>query len=166
MYNFCPFCGSKLQEISPVSYKCSGCSKEIYLNAKPTATIIPIYKNEMMVSVRAIEPEKGKYDFIGGFLDYGEDPLDGAVRETKEETGLDIKKSDLHFLGIWIDTYKFQEQTLYTFNVIYTVKFTEKITPKGRDDVAELFWRPIEIDRNFAFKWMRDGVEELKKRGF
>lgn len=70
------------------------------------------------MSIRGIEPKKGKYDFIGGFLENGEDPLDGAVREFKEETGVEINKKDLEFLGIYVDDYGFSFMT----SVIKTLK--------------------------------------------
>lgn len=33
----------------------------------------------------------GKWEFPGGKVDFNEDPLEAVVRETKEETGFDIK---------------------------------------------------------------------------
>ena len=32
----------------------------------------------------------GKWDFPGGDLDFGEDAMEGIIREIKEETGLDV----------------------------------------------------------------------------
>ena len=33
----------------------------------------------------------GKWDFPGGDLDFGEDAMEGIIREIKEETGLDVE---------------------------------------------------------------------------
>ncbi len=33
----------------------------------------------------------GYWDIPGGSLEDGEDPITGAIRETKEESGLDVK---------------------------------------------------------------------------
>jgi ADP-ribose pyrophosphatase YjhB (NUDIX family) len=46
-----------------------------------------------------VEPRAGFWTFPGGFLEIGETPLEGAVRETKEEVGLDIDVEAL--LGVY-----------------------------------------------------------------
>ena len=37
----------------------------------------------------------GKLDLAGGWLDEGEEPLEGLIREIKEEVGIDMKPADL-----------------------------------------------------------------------
>lgn len=160
MYSFCPNCGSGNLQISQ-GFCCKKCKKTFYQTSKPTVTIIPLYKNEMLVTIRGIKPHKGRLDFVGGFLENGEDPLDGGMREFKEETGVSVKKKDLKYLGIWIDDYEFEGINYKTFNVIYTCKFFKKVLPKGRDDVAELFWMPVKIHKNFAFSWMKKAVNAI-----
>jgi 8-oxo-dGTP diphosphatase len=47
---------------------------------------------ERLVLVRrAIEPGYGKWVFPGGYVDRGEEVLTAAVREAREEAGLDIR---------------------------------------------------------------------------
>lgn len=41
----------------------------------------------------------GNFKFPGGGVDPGESPEMAAIRELREESGLAIKASDLHFLG-------------------------------------------------------------------
>jgi 8-oxo-dGTP diphosphatase len=41
----------------------------------------------------------GKWQFPGGKLSENENPIDGAVRETKEETNLDITEKRLRYAG-------------------------------------------------------------------
>ena len=117
----------------------------------------------MLISIRAIEPAKGKIDFIGGFLNNGEDPLVGAVRECKEETGLDIDSEELIYLGTWIDEYETEGTNYFTLNLIYTLNLDEKIILQGRDDVESLVWLDIKKHKNFAFKWMDSGIDALLK---
>jgi len=40
---------------------------------------------------RAVEPAKGQWGLPGGFIELGETPSEGAIRELKEETNLDGK---------------------------------------------------------------------------
>ena len=42
------------------------------------------------MTVRAGEPEKGRIDVPGGFLEPGEHPVDALTREVREELGVEI----------------------------------------------------------------------------
>ena len=39
----------------------------------------------------AIEPEKGRLDLPGGFVEVGEHPRDGLAREAREELGVELE---------------------------------------------------------------------------
>ena len=43
------------------------------------------------MTVRGIEPEKGKLDLPGGFVEVGEHPRDALAREAKEELGVEVE---------------------------------------------------------------------------
>jgi len=43
---------------------------------------------------------KPGWHFPGGVVDESESPLQAAIREVKEEVGLDISASELHFIGV------------------------------------------------------------------
>ncbi|MDQ5851357.1 MAG: NUDIX hydrolase, partial [Chloroflexota bacterium] len=40
---------------------------------------------------RSIDPGRGLWCFPGGFVDFGEDPVAAAMRECREETGLNVR---------------------------------------------------------------------------
>ena len=46
-------------------------------------------RSEILLERRADSPDTG-WGFPGGFLEYGESPMQAVVREFKEETGLDV----------------------------------------------------------------------------
>lgn len=58
-------------------------------NPVPTVDIIITYK-EGVILIKRKNPPDG-WALPGGFVDYGETLEDAAVREAKEETGLDVK---------------------------------------------------------------------------
>ncbi len=63
--------------------------KNAYVSQK---VVILDKKNEILALRRSkTHPYKPfSWDLPGGDLDFGEDPIQGIIRETKEETGLDI----------------------------------------------------------------------------
>lgn len=70
--------------------KCSTCGQEIpaYRNPVPTVDII-ITRGDCIVLIERRNPPLG-WALPGGFVDYGESFEEAAVREAKEETGLDV----------------------------------------------------------------------------
>jgi len=69
-------------------FYCKFCKKIHYENPKPTATLICINENKLLLVKRGVEPAKGKWGLPGGFIELGETPNEGAIRELKEETNL------------------------------------------------------------------------------
>jgi len=88
---YCSTCNTKnnFSEIEgELRYHCPNCETIHYQNPKPTATLICIKKNEILLVKRAFQPAKGEWSLPGGFIELGETPEDAAKRELKEETNL------------------------------------------------------------------------------
>lgn len=96
-YRFCPVCGAALEArvlraSEPKRLVCTSgtCGNVFYLDPKiAVGTIIEMDGGVVLVK-RAIEPGYGKWVFPGGYVDRGEELTLAAVREAKEEAGLDI----------------------------------------------------------------------------
>ena len=58
-------------------------------------------KKGILLIKRKTEPFKGRYALPGGMVEYGETVEKAAVREVKEETGLDVELEGL--LGVYSD---------------------------------------------------------------
>ena len=70
--------------------------------------------NEALFCIRAKEPYKGMYNFVGGKVEEGETNEDAAYRELFEETG--ISKSDIeldHFMDLNYFKYENNLQVYY-----------------------------------------------------
>jgi mutator protein MutT len=92
---FCPLCGNGLEPrpIPPTGKPemvCAGCGFVFYLDQKVVAGTIPAQDGRILLTRRAIQPSRGKWTFPGGYVDWGETVDAAAVRETREETGLDV----------------------------------------------------------------------------
>nr|WP_231551459.1 NUDIX hydrolase [Methanobacterium sp. SMA-27] len=54
-----------------------------------------IHKESVTLIKRKNPPYKGSWALPGGFVEYGETVESAAIRETKEETGLDVTLGDI-----------------------------------------------------------------------
>ncbi|MDR1726377.1 MAG: NUDIX hydrolase [Acidobacteriota bacterium] len=95
---FCPLCGAPLadrliEEEQQVRKVCSGCGFIFYLNPKVVAGAVPRQGRDGRIWLlrRNISPGMGLWTFPGGYVDLGESVPDAAVRETFEETRLQVR---------------------------------------------------------------------------
>lgn len=132
----CPICGSKLFEINGKrSRHCSDCGFTYYVNASAsTAAIITNSKGEILLTTRAFEPEKGKLDLPGGFVDMNETAEEALIRELKEELNIDIKNPT--YLFSLPNEYHFSGITVHTLDMFFKVEVNDNIQIKTDDDVA------------------------------
>ena len=110
-WRFCPSCGGplvprRLKPGEPERPVCDRCGRVIYLDPKvAVGTVITNATGEIALVRRSIEPGYGKWVFPGGYVDRGEKPQSAAVREAREEAGLEIRLEGL------IDIYAYEGAT-------------------------------------------------------
>jgi 8-oxo-dGTP diphosphatase len=96
-YRFCPSCGGALEKRSlkasePDRLVCTTCGFVFYLDPKvAVGTIIADADSRLVLVRRASEPGYGLWVFPGGFVDRGEELGTAAIREAREESGLDVR---------------------------------------------------------------------------
>lgn len=96
-FRFCPPCGGPLEsrllkDGDPPRLVCGACGFIFYLDPKlAVGTVISDDRNRVVLVRRAIEPGYGKWVFPGGYVDRGEEVQLAAVREAREEVGLDVR---------------------------------------------------------------------------
>lgn len=132
-WKLCPRCGNQLTH-GPNVVECSACGFFLYAHSAVTASALPEDEHgRVLLARRGIEPDRGLWDLIGGFLGEGEHPLEGLRREVHEETGLEFEPGRL--LGVWMGEYDGRA----TFNPIWIGRVgAGELRPA--DDVAELRW--------------------------
>lgn len=70
---------------------CERCSYIFYQDPKVVAATIFTIDDALVLLRRAVEPALGRWVFPGGYVDRGESVADAAIRETKEESNLDVR---------------------------------------------------------------------------
>lgn len=98
---YCSRCGSPLSlgEV-PGEHRerlvCAACGFIAYVNPRLVVTTLPLTDSgELVLLRRAIEPAYGTWAQPGGFLEADETAIQGAVRETLEETGLIVAPTSI-----------------------------------------------------------------------
>ena len=101
----CSRCGSALS-YGPVEgedrerHFCVACGYVTYVNPRLVVTTLPVTDSgELVLIRRAIEPGYGTWAQPGGFLESDETVIQGAIRETIEETCLLVEPT--HIVGIY-----------------------------------------------------------------
>jgi ADP-ribose pyrophosphatase YjhB (NUDIX family) len=99
--NFCSRCGQPLS-FGPLETEtrdrlvCATCGFIAYVNPRVVVSTIPVTaEGDLVLIRRAIEPGYGAWAQPGGFLEIDETAHEGAVRETLEETGLEVETTDI-----------------------------------------------------------------------
>lgn len=84
-------CSRVLKVSEPERLVCRRCHFILYMDPKVAAGTIATIGGEIVLLRRGIEPCLGKWVFPGGFVDRGETVEQAAIRETKEESNLDVE---------------------------------------------------------------------------
>ena len=101
-----------------------------YRNPTPTVDII-IHKDGKILLIKRKNPPFG-WALPGGFVDEGETVEQAAIREAKEETGLDVQLETL--LYVYSDPRRDMRQ--HTLSIVFTA--SSKGTPVAADDATDL----------------------------
>lgn len=117
---------------------------------------------KVLLIERGIEPYKGKWAFPGGFLNMDETAAEGALRELKEETGLE--NAYIEQFNTYSEPDRDPRERVITIAHYALVRIQEV---KGGDDAAKAQWFPIDEVPQLAFdhdKILRDAMRKLRER--
>lgn len=149
-YRYCPKCGGGLDKKivksnEPRRLVCQVCAFIFYQDPKVVAGTVFTLSGGIVLLKRGVEPALGKWVFPGGYVDRGESVQDAAVRETKEESQLDVK------LGPLLNVYSYPRSpnviVVYTAEVIGgTLTAADESTDAAAFAPKEVPWHELAFD--------------------
>ena len=104
---------------------------------------------KVLLIQRGNEPFKGWWAFPGGFMDMDETLEECAIRELREETGIEVTEDDIMAFGTFsaVD----RDPRGRTISKAYLVTVDEPIEVKGQDDAVKAEWFNINELPELAF---------------
>lgn len=135
-------------------------------NAPPANSVVPsanvIVVNDEGAILLIRRTDNGNLALPGGGMDLGESITQAAVREVKEETGLDVEITGL--VGIYTNPghlieYTSDGEVRQEFSIVFTAKPTGG-TLTISDEASEVVWSdPAEVVRMRMHPTMRQRIE-------
>lgn len=164
-YRYCPVCGGELEERllkagEPVRLVCTQCGHVLYLDPKvAVGTIISTPDERLVLVRRAIDPGYGLWVFPGGYVDRGEEITAAAIREAREEAGLDVRLESL------LDIYSYPGRPLII--IVYEAIMIGGTLCTDDECLEARFFSPDAIPWDeLAFPSTRDALRAyLRRRG-
>ena len=128
----------------------------------PSANVVVVNDDGEILLIR--RSDNDNWALPGGGMDPGESLPDTAVRETAEETGIDVEVTGL--VGIYTDPhhvilYTSNNEARQEFSVVFTARPIGG-TPTTSDESSEVRWvPPAEIDSLTMDRSMRMRVDQF-----
>ena len=157
-YRFCPRCGGGLDRRvvkanEPKRLVCQACSFIFYQDPKVVAGTVFTLDGGIVLLKRGVEPAMGKWGFPGGYVDRGESVQDAAIRETKEESQVDVK------LGPLLNVYSYPRSP--NVIVVYTAEIIGGELVAADESVDAGAFSPEKIPwDDLAFDSTRDALKD------
>jgi 8-oxo-dGTP diphosphatase len=152
---YCLNCGAGLRTVSDEGRRrrrCPRCRWTFYNNPAPAAVAIITGRRGILLARRAAPPYRGTWDLPGGFLEAGELPDHGLLRELQEELG--VRAVITRFHGFSIDSYGPGGTPILA--MVYLARLTGEAV--AQSDVAEARWF-----RRDAIPWRQIGFPSIKR---
>ena len=139
---------------------CPACGYAVFVNPRPSGAPIILDGDRFLVIRRVRPPREGWWDLPGGFCDGWEHPSDAAVREAREELGVEVRLGA--FVGMWIGAYQFQDETLPVLDCFWLASLAPgAVIALDPAEGSELAWMPLSDPPPLAFSTMDAAIREV-----
>lgn len=134
------------------AYRCEVCDFVYFHNVAAAVCAVIVCNGEMLLVERAQQPQKGKLDFPGGFVDYNESNEQALKRELFEELQLPI--NELRYLFSFPNQYLYRDVLYATLDSFFEITLQTKPNfVLQQEEVSRYLWLDISsVDsRQLAF---------------
>ena len=139
-FQYCPWCKTALiikdvdHRLRPV---CPSCGFIRFRNPAPAISLLIVTDDQVLLGKRSGEPGQGKWATPSGYIEYEDDFLTAAIREAKEETGLDVElRSIVNVTSSFL-------APGYHFLALYLLACVVGGELAAGDDLEEVAWFPL-----------------------
>lgn len=159
MERYCSKCGKITLKKTDSLFVCD-VGHANWINPAVGASAYIIQDGKVLFGVRSANPGKGKLDVPGGFIEVHESAEQAAIRETKEEFGIDITLKNC--FGTYPSIYDGRP----ALNIVFIASMTPDQTIIPSDDMSggDPMWRDIENlprSRELMDDWMVTAHRDL-----
>ena len=160
---FCIRCGGLLasrMDGEQARQVCPTCGWVYYPKPSPASAVAIVQDGRVLMVRRKYEPFAGQWTLPSGFMEYGEDPEQTAVRALREELGVDVELTGL------VDALMERgDPRGLCLLVVYTGRIVRG-EPTAGDDASEVqAFRLDSLPEQIAFKAHREALEKLRVEG-
>lgn len=157
---YCTTCGATANQQAKNLLVCAN-GHQTWINAVPGASAYILRDGKVLFGIRSLEPQAGGLNIPGGFLDLGETAEAAAVREAKEEMGVDIRI--VGYIGSYPSDYAGRQ----LINIVFVAEITGGVVAPG-DDMkgGEPVWRNVNdlpTTDELAWDWQVPAMADLRK---
>jgi ADP-ribose pyrophosphatase YjhB (NUDIX family) len=161
----CTFCGARFTPGQAWPRRCTACGETSYLNPKPVAVAVLPVGDGLLVVRRGIPPARDTLALPGGYIEVGETWQEAAVRELREEVGVEVAAEGVRLL----DAISAPDGTLLVFALLPPL--TGELPESAANDES-LGWQVISGPTELGFdlhtavadRWFAESAQPIALR--
>ncbi len=159
--HYCPYCAHELEKMFVDGREravCSACRVVLYRDPKMVVAVVVEDQGRILLVRRGVEPGIGSWCLPSGFVEYDEGPEEAAVRECREETGLEIEITGLLGVHPFDDAQRHKKGAL----IAYAARHADGQLRPGDDATEVAFFASDQFPPNMAFETHRRIIRDWR----